>query len=52
MHTFATTQWRIAFNISTTPSEVLWWCDLVVDLLILFDIMLNLNRYATPHRYI
>ena len=37
-------QWRIAFEISTTYPEPLWFVDIAVDLAIVFDIFLNLRR--------
>ena len=41
-------QWRIAFEISTTYPEPLWFVDIVVDLAIVFDICLNLRRQVHP----
>ena len=43
-------QWRIAFEITTVFPEKLWVTDIVVDMAIVFDIGLNMQRYAATCR--
>ena len=38
--------WRIGFDITTTPTDPLFYVDIAVDLTLLFDLYLNFFRYT------
>eukprot|EP01046_Picozoa_sp_COSAG06_P020677 COSAG06_NODE_1522_length_9205_cov_36.374588_7_plen_350_part_00 len=45
MYIVAWVPWRIAFETETTPDEFMYWWDIFVDLALVFDMFLLMNRY-------